>query len=126
MTRQEYEYVQERLSRLILKCDYYGNKKKVYVEGVLAAKSVLSQLVAFHKQEVEGMIKYRVEMRTPSGMWISAYYPDYVVPSPADSRNEAEEIVKTVKTHWWDVWFDGPTDYRIVKEEVSHEQTDLS
>ena len=126
MTRQEYEYVQERLSRLILKCDYYGNKKKVYVEGVLAAKSVLSQLVAFHKQEVEGMIKYRVEMRTPSGMWISAYYPDYVVPRPADSRNEAEEIVKTVKTHWWDVWFDGPTDYRIVKEEVSHEQTDLS
>lgn len=68
------------------------------------------------------MSKYRVEMRTPSGMWISAYYPDYVVPRPADSLREAAEIVKTVKTHWGAVWIDAPIEYRIVKEdEVSHE-----
>lgn len=49
MTRQEYEYLQERLSKLISKCDYYGNKKQVYEEGLLAAKSMLSEV--FHKQE---------------------------------------------------------------------------
>ena len=65
------------------------------------------------------MSKYRVEMRTPSGMWIPAYYPDYVIPQPAESRHEAEEIVKTVKIHWGAAWIDAPTDYRIIKEEVS-------
>ena len=49
MTKQEYEYLQIRLSKLISKCDYYGNKKQVYEEGLLAAKSMLSEV--FHRQE---------------------------------------------------------------------------
>lgn len=49
MTKQEYEYLQIRLSKLLSKSDYYGNKKQVYEEGLLAAKSVLSEV--FHRQE---------------------------------------------------------------------------
>lgn len=65
------------------------------------------------------MSQYRVEMRTPSGMWIPAYYPNYCVAMAADSLREAYEIAETVKLHWDAPQIDAPTDYRIVKKEVS-------
>lgn len=71
------------------------------------------------------MSKYRIEMRTPSGMWIPAHYPDFVRPPVVDSRVEADRLVKVIEGYWNDGWMEGwlekPTGYRIVKEEVSHE-----
>lgn len=50
MTRQEYEYLQERFSKLLAKKPYgRANEKEVYRSGVLAAKSVLKEV--FHRQE---------------------------------------------------------------------------
>lgn len=53
MDRHEYEYLQERLSKLLAKADYLSrNKEQAYKDGVLAAKSVLK--AAFYKQQEEG------------------------------------------------------------------------
>ena len=53
MDRREYEYLQERFSKLIAKANYLSrNKEQAYVDGVLAAKSVLKE--AFYRlQELE-------------------------------------------------------------------------
>lgn len=67
------------------------------------------------------MSKYRIEMRTPSGMWIPACSPDYVRSPVVDSRIKADLLVKVIEDFWNDVWIEKPTGYRIVKEEVSHE-----
>lgn len=67
------------------------------------------------------MSKYRIEMRTPSGMWIPAVYPDFVRPPLVDSREQADRTVRVLEGFWNDVWIEKPTGYRIVKEEVSHE-----
>ena len=45
MTRQEYEYLQERFSKLLAKKPYgRANEKEAYRSGVLAAKSVLKDV----------------------------------------------------------------------------------
>ncbi len=45
MTRGEYEYLQERLSKLLAKKPYgRANEKEAYRSGVLAAKSVLKDV----------------------------------------------------------------------------------
>ncbi len=53
MDRREYEYLQERLSRLISTDRYLSrNKSQEYRDGVLAAKSALK--AAFYKLQEEG------------------------------------------------------------------------
>jgi len=50
MDRREYEYLQERFSKLLAKKPYgRANEKEAYRSGVLAAKSVLCEV--FHYQE---------------------------------------------------------------------------
>lgn len=45
MNRQEYEYLQERFSKLLAKKPYgRANEKEAYRSGVLAAKSVLKDV----------------------------------------------------------------------------------
>ena len=45
MTRHEYEYLQERFSKLLAKKPYgRANEKEAYRSGVLAAKSVLKDV----------------------------------------------------------------------------------
>lgn len=50
MTRHEYEYLQERFSKLLAKKPYgRANEKEAYRSGVLAAKSMLKEV--FYAQE---------------------------------------------------------------------------
>ena len=53
MDRWEYEYLQERFSKLIAKAPYgRTNEKEAYKSGILAAKSVLKE-VFYRQQEQE-------------------------------------------------------------------------
>ena len=53
MDRREYEYLQERFSKLIAKKPYgKANEKEAYKNGILAAKSVLKE-VFYRQQEQE-------------------------------------------------------------------------
>ncbi len=50
MDRHEYEYLQDRFSKLLAKADYLiRNKEQAYKDGVLAAKSVLKEV--FERQQ---------------------------------------------------------------------------
>lgn len=45
MTEQEYQYIQEELSKLLKKNEYMGpNKQEIYEKGVLACKSKLKEM----------------------------------------------------------------------------------
>lgn len=53
MDRREYEYLQERFSKLMAKKPYgKANEKEAYKNGILAAKSVLKE-VFYRQQEQE-------------------------------------------------------------------------
>ena len=49
MTKEEYEYIQKRLTKLIDTSQYLRSKKEeAYAEGVLSAKSVIKEIYTYH------------------------------------------------------------------------------
>lgn len=54
MTRQEHEYLQERLSKLLNKRLWCGrNEEQGYRNGVLATKSLVKEVFEHQKAEVQ-------------------------------------------------------------------------